>query len=229
MCANGFILNGKDERQIRQVCGVVQERVCSTPTVVGFNSHQWLRPLIAQLVEQWTCPGPPIPVTKGFQCGEGTRYFDETSAPVKTGKVAALETRLPSASAPCSMRQQKLKPTRREPLVPTGNEIPGWRRAELLRLSHDAGLSPRYSVRFSSRIDVVRRESQPVSSSRRGGRVLKSLDQPDIPLSRRIVCWAKRLDVVKVRVTSLEAREVVSSNLTWSVNSRTHFVLAAGQ
>jgi len=37
-------------------------------------------------------------------------------------------------------------------------KIPGWCRAELLRLSNDAGLLPRYSIRFSSRIGFVRRE-----------------------------------------------------------------------
>jgi len=63
--------------------------------------------------------------------------------------------------------------TKREPFVPAGNEIPGWRRAELLRLSHDAELSLRYSTRFSSRLDVVRRESHPVCGSRRGGRCVR--------------------------------------------------------
>jgi|GEM_PF-4140029 len=46
------------------------------------------------------------------------RVTSTKRAPGKTGKVAALETRLRSASDLCSMRQQKLKPTHANRLFP---------------------------------------------------------------------------------------------------------------
>lgn len=88
-----------------------------------------------------------------IRCGEGARYFDPNRALWCEPERLRFRRSLASREA---VAQANL----RGPAVPTGErtarsgcatEMPGWRREELLRLSHDVGLTPRNSARFSSR------------------------------------------------------------------------------
>lgn len=100
---------------------------------------------------------PPIPAATRFRCGEGARYFSKTSSPARAGKDAEREARL-------LRKKQKLKQITRadgshrkekstgKSACATG--MPGWWRAELLRLSHDVGLTPCNSARLFLPVDL---------------------------------------------------------------------------
>src|SRR3981189_442508 len=109
--------------------------------------------------------GPPIPATKIFQCGEGTRYFDQRALwrksermrprdpPAVQNVVADLQIGDSSGSAEAQTNHaNRLFPLEREAGMVQCRDT----------FRREAGMSPRSPERFSSRRSFVRRESQPV-------------------------------------------------------------------
>ena len=150
---------GKDLR----VCGVVQARVTSAPTVVG-SIPTGSESCCSSVVELWSVSDQLFPPQKH----SGVVKARVTSGRASRRKLGRSRVRFSLAL------QEAIAQTKNTRAVCSRRKMmPGWRGEELLRLSNDVGLSPRYSARFSSRSEFVRRESQPFIGSRRGGRCRK--------------------------------------------------------
>ena len=139
--------------------------------------------------------GTPIPATKIFQCGEGARYFGR-----------ALRCKPERLRVRCSLAPKR---TIAQTQI-ASRSFPLERNSGMVQCRdtsrQEAEMRLRSPDRFSSRSKFVRRESQPVGGSRRGGRCRKR--QLHSKLRRRNkLSRTATLDVVKDRVTSPMERE----------------------
>lgn len=141
--------------------------------------------VVAQWTERWIGPGPPIPaarncaVVKAGASSATERAFLRSALKTsgrlfpaqdfRCGESASFIRRALRGSerSGCDSRASLATLATLGLVVPTG-EMPGWRREELLRLSHDVGLTPRNSARFSSRRSLAGANRGPVGGSRRG-------------------------------------------------------------
>ena len=142
--------------------------------------------VVAQWTERWIGPGPPIPAAKNcavVKAGASSateraflRSALKTSGRLfpaqdfRCGESASFIRRALRGSerSGCDSRASLATLATLGLVVPTG-EMPGWRREELLRLSHDVGLTPRNSARsFLPAKFWPARIAEPVGGSRRG-------------------------------------------------------------
>ncbi len=120
MCVNDFMSIGKDELQNSKSLWRGAGTDYIAPAVAGSNPAGGVsrRSSIGRAMDNTS--GPPIPATKIFQCGEGARYFDKTSARQKPGRLRLTK--------PACRRHQlyaaaKAQTNSRDPFVPTGTKF----------------------------------------------------------------------------------------------------------
>src|SRR5882762_7000156 len=106
--------------------------------------------------------GPPIPATKIFQCGEGARYFGRALR-CKPERLRVRCSLAPKRTIAQTQIASRLFPLERNSGMVQCRDTS----------RQEAEMKLRSPDRFSSRSEFVRRESQPVGGSRRGGRCRK--------------------------------------------------------